>query len=155
MTFSPDLFLSLLTTARFGHALRYLDETDSTIREAWRWLEEGGPDGGVVIAGRQRARGGGGGAAPGSPLPAVSGCPCSSAPELDAARVGRLGMVLALAAAEGVETTAGVAVGLKWPNDLQLEGRKLAGVLVETQLAADRRYRRGAQRGYQREWRAC
>ncbi len=45
---------------------------------------------------------------------------------------------MALAAAQAVEELAGLEVELKWPNDLLLAGRKLAGVLVETQVTGDR-----------------
>jgi BirA family biotin operon repressor/biotin-[acetyl-CoA-carboxylase] ligase len=38
---------------------------------------------------------------------------------------------LGLAAAEAVETLAPVSVGLKWPNDLVIEGRKVGGILCE------------------------
>jgi BirA family biotin operon repressor/biotin-[acetyl-CoA-carboxylase] ligase len=43
--------------------------------------------------------------------------------------------VVALAAADGVEATCGLVVGIKWPNDLlAADGRKLAGVLAEADL---------------------
>jgi BirA family biotin operon repressor/biotin-[acetyl-CoA-carboxylase] ligase len=37
-----------------------------------------------------------------------------------------------LGIAEGLETATGLDVGLKWPNDLWIGGRKLGGVLVES-----------------------
>ena len=37
-----------------------------------------------------------------------------------------------LYAAEALDALAGATVGVKWPNDLHLDGRKLAGVLIET-----------------------
>jgi BirA family biotin operon repressor/biotin-[acetyl-CoA-carboxylase] ligase len=45
----------------------------------------------------------------------------------------RLSVLSAVAAAEAVATCGGAAasVGIKWPNDLTLQGRKLGGVLVE------------------------
>lgn len=44
-----------------------------------------------------------------------------------------LPLLVGLAAARAVERTArGVRVGLKWPNDLQVGGRKVAGVLCES-----------------------
>jgi BirA family biotin operon repressor/biotin-[acetyl-CoA-carboxylase] ligase len=47
----------------------------------------------------------------------------------------RATMLLTLAAgvaiAEGVEAATGLAVDLKWPNDLMVSGRKLAGILAE------------------------
>lgn len=36
-----------------------------------------------------------------------------------------------LGLAEGLEAVAGVDVGIKWPNDLWCDGRKMAGILVE------------------------
>ncbi len=40
-----------------------------------------------------------------------------------------------VAVAEGLEQVCGVKPGLKWPNDVLLKGRKVSGVLVESQLA--------------------
>jgi BirA family biotin operon repressor/biotin-[acetyl-CoA-carboxylase] ligase len=42
-----------------------------------------------------------------------------------------LTLTAGVALAEGVETATGLAVDLKWPNDLLVAGRKLAGVLAE------------------------
>ncbi len=43
-----------------------------------------------------------------------------------------LPLLMGLAAARAVETAApGVRAGLKWPNDVQIGGRKVAGVLCE------------------------
>src|SRR6478609_7174476 len=60
-------------------------------------------------------------------------------PALAAPRLGRLTMAWAVAAAEACDEVAGAPVGLKWPNDLyDPDGeRKVAGVLAESQLAAD------------------
>jgi BirA family biotin operon repressor/biotin-[acetyl-CoA-carboxylase] ligase len=56
-------------------------------------------------------------------------------------------MMSALASADAMRTTAGLAVGLKWPNDLVVPAaggqpaapgrRKLAGLLTETGLAGE------------------
>jgi BirA family biotin operon repressor/biotin-[acetyl-CoA-carboxylase] ligase len=51
---------------------------------------------------------------------------------IDAQRVERLALASAIAAAEACETALGARVGIKWPNDIVVAGRKLAGVLVET-----------------------
>jgi BirA family transcriptional regulator, biotin operon repressor / biotin---[acetyl-CoA-carboxylase] ligase len=44
-----------------------------------------------------------------------------------------LTVLAAVAAAEALATT-GVAIDLKWPNDLHINGRKLGGILVEAEL---------------------
>jgi BirA family transcriptional regulator, biotin operon repressor / biotin---[acetyl-CoA-carboxylase] ligase len=41
-------------------------------------------------------------------------------------------MASALAVAEAVEAVAGVATGIKWPNDVLVDGRKVSGILIET-----------------------
>ncbi|MCX5682365.1 MAG: biotin--[acetyl-CoA-carboxylase] ligase [Planctomycetota bacterium] len=42
----------------------------------------------------------------------------------------------ALAAARAIEDQAGVSVGIKWPNDLVVEDRKVGGILVEARPVA-------------------
>lgn len=47
-----------------------------------------------------------------------------------------LPLAVAVAAAEALESVVPARVGLKWPNDLLLDGRKVGGCLVETRLGA-------------------
>jgi BirA family biotin operon repressor/biotin-[acetyl-CoA-carboxylase] ligase len=47
-----------------------------------------------------------------------------------------LPLAVGLAAAEAVREAAGLRVGLKWPNDLVHEGRKLGGILCEAVTGA-------------------
>ncbi len=51
----------------------------------------------------------------------------------------QLTMLGALAVLDAVEPELpfGVSAGIKWPNDVLIDGRKLAGVLVETALLGD------------------
>lgn len=50
---------------------------------------------------------------------------------VDAQPAERLALAAAVAAAESVESALGRAVGIKWPNDIVVDGRKLAGALIE------------------------
>lgn len=61
----------------------------------------------------------------------------------DAASLDVLSLRCGLYAAEALDALAGAAVGVKWPNDLQVGGLKLAGVLIETRW-----------RGHTAEWAA-
>lgn len=40
-------------------------------------------------------------------------------------------LLLGVAVAEGINEAASLRVGLKWPNDLRIEGRKIGGILCE------------------------
>lgn len=54
-------------------------------------------------------------------------------PELTMAETGRLTILGSVAAVDAVESLCGVRPGIKWPNDLVRRGRKLAGLLIETE----------------------
>jgi BirA family biotin operon repressor/biotin-[acetyl-CoA-carboxylase] ligase len=41
-------------------------------------------------------------------------------------------MASAVAAAEAVETVAEIPVAIKWPNDIEVAGKKAGGILIET-----------------------
>ncbi len=47
-------------------------------------------------------------------------------------------LAVGLVVAEVVESRIGRAAALKWPNDVLVGGRKIAGVLVEAQIRGDR-----------------
>jgi len=52
------------------------------------------------------------------------------------AEAGQLGLVVALAVADALASLGGLDPRLKWPNDILLDGRKVAGILVEIGGAA-------------------
>jgi BirA family biotin operon repressor/biotin-[acetyl-CoA-carboxylase] ligase len=43
----------------------------------------------------------------------------------------RISIASAVGVARGIERAAQMAVGIKWPNDIVVDGRKLAGILIE------------------------
>lgn len=53
-------------------------------------------------------------------------------PGLPAEMLMRATGMAAVAAAKAIETVSGAKVGIKWTNDLVLNGRKLCGILAET-----------------------
>ena len=112
-------------------------EAASTIELARGLLRGGGPEGAVVIAERQtQGRG-----RLGRPWASPAGglwLSMIARPDLGASAAGRLGIGLGLAAAEAVVAETGCEAGVKWPNDVMVGGRKLGGVLVETEVVGDR-----------------
>jgi BirA family biotin operon repressor/biotin-[acetyl-CoA-carboxylase] ligase len=121
----------------FVTEIAYHPRLDSTNTLAKRRASEGAPEGLLVIADEQTAGRGRLGrtwwAPPGSALLTS----LLFRPSLPPDRVQQLTMLCALAAADAVGDTTGLAVDLKWPNDLLIRGRKLAGLLTESAFKAD------------------
>jgi BirA family biotin operon repressor/biotin-[acetyl-CoA-carboxylase] ligase len=57
-------------------------------------------------------------------------------PQFSAARLPFLPLAAGLAAAAAIRAVSGLAVDLRWPNDLLLGPRKAGGILVESQTAS-------------------
>ena len=55
-------------------------------------------------------------------------------PQFPAARVAFLPLTAGLAAADAIRAVSGLAVDLRWPNDLLIGPRKTGGILIEAQL---------------------
>ena len=120
-------------SSRFAD-VRWVAETGSTNADALALARDGAPEGIVVVADHQTAGRGRRSrtwvAPPGGSL-LVSVLLRPPAPVADATT-----MAAALAMAEAVEEATGVVAGLKWPNDLVVDDRKLAGVLAEADWPA-------------------
>lgn len=123
-----DVTTKRLHEALGARAFEFYEQIGSSNDRAMAWLTEGAPPTAVVIADEQtkgRGRlGRGWYAPPGTALMFTY----LLRPEVEA--LGYVGMMGALAVCEAVETF-GVRAGIKWPNDVQIDGRKLCGVLPE------------------------
>ncbi len=124
-----------LSGRRFGAPRRVFDSIGSTNSEALRWVEEGAAEGALVLADHQTEGRGRWGRSwldePGASLMFS----IVLRPRLDGARAGILTTALGVAVAEGIEAVTGLSTMLKWPNDVMVDGRKIAGILVETRMS--------------------
>jgi len=120
--------------------IRRFETLDSTNRYLIDQAVAGGPEGLVAVASYQSAGRGRLGrswlAPPGTNLLAS----VLFRPALDPDDLHLLSIVVALATADACREVAGFDPQLKWPNDLYLGGRKLAGVLAES-VPADAEHR--------------
>jgi BirA family biotin operon repressor/biotin-[acetyl-CoA-carboxylase] ligase len=115
----------------FGRPRRHLANTDSTNERARQLAIEGAPSGTVVTAGLQTAGRGRRGRAWSAPAGKALLCSAILAPlELEHSL---LPLTVPLAVCEAVESLAPLECLVKWPNDVWVEGRKLAGVLIEAE----------------------
>jgi BirA family biotin operon repressor/biotin-[acetyl-CoA-carboxylase] ligase len=134
----PDLAAALAAHGerlrQFGERVLYYDEVTSTNDLARHLADRGEGEGVVVIAHAQSAGRGRHGRVWASPPGA--GLYFSTVLRPAAAAVPLLTIAAGVAVAEGVQAATGLACDLKWPNDVYVGERKLAGVLAE----ADARY---------------
>ena len=129
-----------------GASLRYVERVGSTSDLARDLARDGASHGTTVLADEQIAARGRRGASRWQ-TPARLSIAMSTVLRpvgAHATQLGRLGLCIAVAVAEAVEASTGVAVEVKWPNDLVVappmmplsETRKLGGILVEPAVTA-------------------
>ncbi len=128
---APARLLAGLVACTLGRPLDVRASVASTNDLALDALARGAPHGALFVADEQTAgrgrRGNAWHSAPGRALHASLVLRCAApldAPSLLVAAVG-------LGLAEGLERASGATCGIKWPNDVWIGGRKVAGILVE------------------------
>ncbi|MDZ7961813.1 MAG: biotin--[acetyl-CoA-carboxylase] ligase [Aulosira sp. DedQUE10] len=113
-------------------SLHIFDSVASTNQTLWSLLAQGGQPGCVVIATQQTAGRGQWGRQWSSPTGGLY-LSVGIQPKLDAADSYQLTFASAWGIAAQLQN-CGVRVGIKWPNDLVLNDRKLGGILTETKV---------------------
>ena len=124
----------LLATRELGTTLHHYDALESTNAKAFELAQEGGAHGEVIITEHQTAGKGRRGRAWFSPQGKSLALSLILRPELAPSRAPEITLVAAVALAETLRDS-GVEASIKWPNDVQIAGKKVAGILTE--LSAD------------------
>jgi BirA family biotin operon repressor/biotin-[acetyl-CoA-carboxylase] ligase len=120
--------------------VRYYDRVESTNDIAGEWVEKGVPDFSLLVSDEQTAGRGRTGrrwvTRPGGAL-ALSLILYPTAGEVNEA-VTRFTGLGAMAVCRALRDNYSLPAQIKWPNDVLVCGRKLAGILVEAQWSGDR-----------------
>jgi BirA family transcriptional regulator, biotin operon repressor / biotin---[acetyl-CoA-carboxylase] ligase len=112
-----------------GGPVVHLSVTASTNDHARELAAAGAPHGTVVLAEEQTAGRGRQGRS--WVAPRGRALTLSIVLRLDTPALELLSLSAAVAVCEACERVASVACGIKWPNDVLIDGRKVAGILVE------------------------
>jgi BirA family biotin operon repressor/biotin-[acetyl-CoA-carboxylase] ligase len=130
--FSRTAITRVLSDEPYGQRLHFFRTIDSTNAEAMRLAAEGAPEGTLVVADEQTAGRGRAGrrwfTPPGSGL-AVS---LVLRPVLPANQIGHLGLLGGVATVQAIESLCNLRPKLKWPNDILVNEKKVAGILGES-----------------------
>ena len=140
---SPDLLapseiLPILKTKGMGRRVRYFRTTDSTNAEAYQLALRGAKEGEIVLAESQEKGRGRIGRQWFSPAFLNLYLSVILRPNIPPHRASLLTLMAAVATADAIEEYAGLHPTIKWPNDLLLNGRKIAGLLNEIHAETDR-----------------
>lgn len=139
---SPDILnseeiASQLNSEVIGRRLVCLHETASTNADAFRLAEEGTLEGTVVIADTQLQGKGRLGRAWSSPPGVNLYCSVVLRPSVKPYEAPQLTFLSAVAVARAIEKSTSLKPEIKWPNDVLIGNKKIAGLLNEMSAETD------------------
>lgn len=121
-----------------GKNFYLFEEIDSTNDLAWTLALEDEEEGTVVIANAQRKGKGRRGRHWFSPSGVNLYVTFILRPCISPQKAPQLSLVSALAAAKAIEKIAGIKPEIKWPNDILIQRKKVAGILLEMKSHEDK-----------------
>src|SRR6266705_1914798 len=128
---SADELRRRLKGSLFGKRIHHFFKTDSTNRVAFELGHAEEPEGTVVLAEEQTGGRGRAGRVWHSERATGIYVSLLLRPKLAPVQAPLLTMMAGLSTHSAVQALTGLAVDLKWPNDLLVRGRKLGGILTE------------------------
>ena len=117
-----------LLRGRFGRPYRYEETTPST----QRLVQQNDPEGAVAVTEEQTAGRGRLGRSWHAPAKTSVLVSVLLRPAVDQARLPELSLVAGRAVAEAIADVTGIEPTIKFPNDVLIGGRKVAGILAES-----------------------
>lgn len=135
---SDDLLARLGDRRVVGRAIQVFERTGSTNDLVDRLGREGAPEGIVIFAESQTCGRGRLGRLWDSPPRRGLWFSVLLRPGWAPPRVTQLVVLAAVAVRRGVRAVTGMSLEIKWPNDLQIGGLKVGGILIEMSAELDR-----------------
>ncbi len=120
-----------IPTEFIGKEVLFFDELESTNGKASALAREGAVEGTVVIAESQSKGRGRMARTWHSPAGTNIYTSVILRPKLPPQAIRTITLATGIALAEAIEDTTGAAPSLKWPNDVLINGKKVAGILTE------------------------
>ena len=135
---SPSEVKPILKTRWMGRVIHYFQTIDSTNSKAYQLALEGAQEGEVVVAESQEKGRGRLGRGWFSPPFLNLYLSVILRPKIPPHRASLITLMAAVATADAVERISEISPVIKWPNDILLRGRKVAGLLNEIHSETDR-----------------
>ena len=128
---------SHMTTQVLGSEVVYFEETDSTNIQAKVLAEKNSANGMLIVADMQNAGKGRRGRRWESPSGTGIFMSLLLRPKFSPQKASMLTLVMAQAVAKVLRETLGLEAGIKWPNDIVVNGKKVCGILTEMSTEID------------------
>lgn len=135
--FGQNELESRMDTEWAGHPISFYETINSTNLRAKLDADNGAPEGALVVADMQTAGRGRRGRTWSSPAGLNVYFTLILKPRYVPDKASMVTLVMALAVAEGIRETCGVEAGIKWPNDIVVNGKKVCGILTEMSVEKD------------------
>jgi BirA family transcriptional regulator, biotin operon repressor / biotin---[acetyl-CoA-carboxylase] ligase len=132
----PHKLKNKLNTSYIGKEIHYFREVDSTNEVAKKLAREGTPEGTVIIAESQSRGKGRRGKKWISPL-GGAWLSIILRPNTLPINAPQLTFIAGVAAAKTIKDEYGLDAGIKWPNDVLIDNKKVCGVLTEISTEID------------------
>lgn len=134
---SESALAKIRQTEWIGEKIFYFPVIDSTNSKAKQFAEEGCKSGTLVIAEQQEAGRGRLGRNWESPQGAGIFMTVVLKPKMNPNNASMLTLVAALAVSAAIRKQTGRSAGIKWPNDIVMNGKKVCGILTEMSAQVD------------------
>ena len=128
---------SRMNTRWVGREVYFYEEIDSTNTQAKRLAEEGAVSGTLVVSDCQTKGKGRRGRVWESPKGTALYMTLMIRPQIRPERASMLTLVIGLSVVQAIRNVLKVEVGIKWPNDVVLNKKKLVGILTEMNAQMD------------------
>lgn len=128
---------SRMQTKWAGRNLKFYSVIDSTNIQAKKEAEAGAPHGTLVVTDLQTAGRGRWGRGWESPSGTNIYFTLLLRPTFEPSKAAMLTLVMATAVAKAITLETGLKVGIKWPNDIVVNGKKVCGILTEMSTEPD------------------
>lgn len=130
-SFGGEEISGLLETKWAARELKFYEETDSTNIQAGCEAINGAPHGTLIVADKQCAGRGRRGRSWESPAGTNIYFSLILKPDFTPDKASMLTLVMAYSVNRAIMELTGLACGIKWPNDIVVNGRKVCGILTE------------------------
>ena len=133
-----ELLTRLRKNEWIGEKIFYYDKIDSTNIQAKRLAEDGFGNGTLIVADSQEDGRGRRGRSWESPAGTTISMSLLLKPKIQPNHASMITLVAALAVSKAVTSLTGQPAGIKWPNDIVMNGKKVCGILTEMNAQIDK-----------------